>query len=165
MDSSLIHQGRFSEVDTTRGGGAVHGLAVSRFVGDIAWAVDYGSLAHAVYLIVKIMALRSRSMSIAAVVARISRSSTSLPFFCSLALALPVPDCTFYTVTITYVYVRCYDPWYKSVIQLGVGLYGIHNLGPAALGSVYPVETSTSLYNLYISVPVASDGSIFYFCL
>ena len=26
----------------------------------------------------------------------------------------------------------------------------IHNLGPAALGSVYPVETSTSLYNLYM---------------
>ena len=41
-------------------------------------------------------------------------------------------------------------PWYKSVIQLGVGLYGIHNLGPTALGSVYPVQTSTSLYNLYL---------------
>ena len=84
-------------------------------------------------------------MSTAAVVARISRSSTSLPFLGSLAL--PVPDCSFYTVT---TYVRCYAPWYKSVIQLGVGLYGIHYLGPAALGSVYPVETSTSLYNLYI---------------
>ena len=45
---------------------------------------------------------------------------------------------------------RCYAPWYKLVIQLGVGLYGIHNLGPMALGSVYPVETSTLLYNLYI---------------
>ena len=61
------------------------------------------------------------------------------------SLALPVPDCSFYTVS---TYVRCYGPWYKSVIQLGVGLYGIHNLGPAALGCVYPVETSTSLYNL-----------------
>ena len=30
-------------------------------------------------------------------------------------------------------------------------LYGIHNLGPAALGSVYPVGTSTSLYNLYVT--------------
>ena len=40
--------------------------------------------------------------------------------------------------------------WYKSVIQLGFGLYGIHNLVPAALGRVYPVETSTSLYNLYL---------------
>ena len=28
-------------------------------------------------------------------------------------------------------------------------LWDKHNLGPAALGSVYPVETSTSLYNLY----------------
>ena len=44
---------------------------------------------------------------------------------------------------------RCYAPWYKSVIQLGVGPYGIHNLGPAALSCVYPIETSTSLYNLY----------------
>ena len=88
---------------------------------------------------------RSRSMSIAAVVAPISRNSTSLPFLSSLVL--PVPDCSFYTVT---TYVRCYAPWYKSVIQFGVGLYGIHNLGPAALGSVYPVETSTSLYNLYL---------------
>ena len=62
------------------------------------------------------------------------------------SLALPVRDCSFYTVT---TYMRCYAPWYKSVIQLGVGFYGIHNL-PAALGCVYPrVETSTSLYNLY----------------
>ena len=45
---------------------------------------------------------------------------------------------------------RCYATWYKSVIQFGVGLYGIHNLGPTTLGRVYPVETSTSLYNLYI---------------
>ena len=45
---------------------------------------------------------------------------------------------------------RCYAPWYKSVIQLGFGLYGIHNLVPVALGRVYPVETSTSLYNLYL---------------
>ena len=83
-------------------------------------------------------------MSIAAVVALISRSSTSLP---SVLWHCPCPiQCSFYTVT---TYVRCYAPWYKSVIQLGVGLYGIHNLGPAALGSVYPVETSTSLYNLY----------------
>ena len=44
-------------------------------------------------------------------------------------------------------------PCYKSVIQLGVGLYGIHNLGPTALGGVYPVETSTSLYKLYWEVP------------
>ena len=73
----------------------------------------------------------------------LTKLHSSLPFLCSLAL---VPDCSFYTVT---TYVRCYAPWYKSVIQLGVGLYGIHNLGPAALGSVYPVETSTSLYNLY----------------
>ena len=85
-------------------------------------------------------------MSTAAVIARISRSSTSLPFLGSLAL--PVPDCSFYTVT---TYVRCYAPWYKSVIQLSVGLYGIHYRGPVPLGSVhvYPVETSTSLYNLY----------------
>ena len=38
-------------------------------------------------------------------------------------------------------------------IQLSVDPYGIHNLGPAALGCVYPVETSTSLYNLYIFYP------------
>ena len=51
---------------------------------------------------------------------------------------------------------RCYAPWYKSVIQLSFGLYTIHNLGvPAALGCVYPVETSTSLYNLYL-YPTAS---------
>ena len=61
--------------------------------------------------------------------------------------ALPVPDCSFYTVA---TYVRCYAPWYKSVIQLGVGLYSIHDLGPVALGCVYPVETSTLLYNLYL---------------
>ena len=68
--------------------------------------------------------------------------------FCPISsLALPVLDCSFYTVT---TYVRCYAPWYKSVIQLGVGLYGIHNLVPAALGSEYPVETSTLLCNLYI---------------
>ena len=41
-------------------------------------------------------------------------------------------------------------PWDKSVIQLSFGLYGIHNLMLAALGCVYPVETSTSLYNLYM---------------
>ena len=34
-------------------------------------------------------------------------------------------------------------PWYKLVIQLGVGLNGIQNLGPVALGCLYPVETST----------------------
>ena len=51
-----------------------------------------------------------------------------------------------------YTYALCYAPWYKSVIQLGFGLYGIHNLVPVALGSVYPVETSTSLYNLYINI-------------
>ena len=88
-------------------------------------------------------------MSIAAVVARISRSSTCLPFLsCRFSVGyLPVPDCSFYTVTTC---ARCYAPRYKSVIQLDVGLFGIHNLGPAALGSVYPVETSTSLYNLYV---------------
>ena len=84
-------------------------------------------------------------MSTAAVIVLISRSSTPLPFLGSLAR--PCLITLFYTVT---TYVRCYAPWYKSVIQLGVGLYGIHNLGPAALGSVYPVETSTSLYNLYL---------------
>ena len=72
------------------------------------------------------------------------------------SLALPVPDCSFYTVA---TYVRCYAPWYKPVIQLGVGLYGIHNLGPAALGSVYPIETSTSLYNLYLSYMLSSMSS------
>ena len=46
-------------------------------------------------------------------------------------------------------YTHCYAPWYKSVIQLGFSLYGIHNLVPAALGCVYPIEASTSLYNLY----------------
>ena len=52
---------------------------------------------------------------------------------------------------------HCYAPWYKSVIQLGFGLYGIHNLVPAALGSVYPVETSTS-YNLYIHTYMCNLG-------
>ena len=42
------------------------------------------------------------------------------------------------------------------MVQLGVGPYVIHNLGPAALGCVYPVETSTSLYNLYLTI----DGSM-----
>ena len=79
-------------------------------------------------------------MSIAAVGARI-------PSRFSVLSSLPVPDCSFYTVTTC---ARCYAPWYKSVIQLGIGLYGIHNLGAVALGSVYPVETSTLLYNLYL---------------
>ena len=34
---------------------------------------------------------------------------------------------------------------YNSVL-----VYGIHNPGPTALSSVYPVDTSTSLYNLYL---------------
>ena len=55
------------------------------------------------------------------------------------------------SVFIALLRARCYDPLYKSVIQLGVRLYGIHNHGPTALCSVYPVETSTSLYNLYIT--------------
>ena len=42
----------------------------------------------------------------------------------------------------------------EAMVQVGYttrfGLCGIHNLGPVALGCVYPVETSTSLYNLYI---------------
>ena len=38
-----------------------------------------------------------------------------------------------------------------QVGQLGVSPYSIHNLGPVALGGVYPIETSTSLYNLYVS--------------
>ena len=39
--------------------------------------------------------------------------------------------------------------WF-GLVRFGLySLYGIHNLGPAALGCVYPVETSTSLYNLY----------------
>ena len=45
----------------------------------------------------------------------------------------------------------------KSVIQLGFGFYGIHNLVPAALGRVYPVETSTSLYNLYLESLARSE--------
>ena len=94
--------------------------------------------------LVKIMALQV-DVNSSSRCADLAKLPTSLPFLGSLAL--PVPDCSFYTVT---TYMRCYAPWYKSVIQLGVGLYGIHNLGPAALGSVYPVETSTSLYNLYL---------------
>ena len=47
-------------------------------------------------------------------------------------------------------YAHCHVPWYKSVIQLGFSLYSIHNLVPVALNSVYPVETFTMLYNLYI---------------
>ena len=31
-------------------------------------------------------------------------------------------------------------------------LWDKHNLGPAALSCVYPVETSTSLYNLYMYI-------------
>ena len=49
------------------------------------------------------------------------------------SLALPVPDCSFYTVA---TYVRCYAPWYKSVIQLGVGLYTVYtkkNLRPSVV--------------------------------
>ena len=61
----------------------------------------------------------------------------------------PCPDCSFYTITTC---TRCYASQYKLVIQLSVSLFGIHNLGPAALGSVYPVETSTSLYNLYLQM-------------
>ena len=62
-------------------------------------------------------------------------------------------------------FVRCYAPWYKSVLQLGFGLYGIHNLVPVALGSVYPVETSTSLYNIYITSYVCtSTNHLFVFC-
>ena len=34
--------------------------------------------------------------------------------------------------------------------MISFSLYGIHNLLPVALGSVYAVETSTSLYNLYL---------------
>ena len=47
-------------------------------------------------------------------------------------------------------YAHCHVPWYKSVIQLGFSFYSIHNLVPVALSSVYPVETFTLLYNLYI---------------
>ena len=71
------------------------------------------------------------------------RILSTLSTYCAHAM----PGRCFYSVTTC---ARCYAPWYKSVIQLGVGLYGIHNLGPTALSSVYPVETSTSLYNLYV---------------
>ena len=72
---------------------------------------------------------------------------TKLHFSLVSSLALPEPDCSFYTVV---TYVRCYALCYKSVIQLGVGLYGIHG--------VYPIETSTLLYNLYKRAPVPIDG-------
>ena len=36
-----------------------------------------------------------------------------------------------------------------DIRNLGLQI-AIHNLGPTALGCVYPVETSTLLYNLYI---------------
>ena len=43
----------------------------------------------------------------------------------------------------------------------------LHNLVPAALGCVYPVETSTSLYNLYI-IPTCchrNKGEVEYICM
>ena len=43
----------------------------------------------------------------------------------------------------------------------------LHNLVPAALGRVYPVETSTSLYNLYI-IPTCchrNKGEVEYICM
>ena len=42
-----------------------------------------------------------------------------------------------------------FTPLWKAQEGEMVGLYGIHNLLPVALSSLYPVETSTLLYNLY----------------
>lgn len=52
--------------------------------------------------------------------------------------------------SITILYHGCTNGTYKLVLQLGVGLYGRHKLGSVAFSSVYPIETSTSLYNQYI---------------
>ena len=40
-----------------------------------------------------------------------------------------------------------------------------HNFGPATLGCVYPVETSTSLYNLYLEHGVIKYCNVIGQCL
>ena len=52
-------------------------------------------------------------------------------------------------------YIHCYSPWYKLVIQSGVSLCSIHNLGPAVLGSVYPCRPPAScITDTYICISI-----------
>ena len=90
-DSSLVHQGRFSEVDTTTG----WAMRRSWLSGEsICVRHCLGCRSLIVWLTRLVKLWRSRSMSITAVVAPISRSSTFLPsvlWHCPCLIALFIP--------------------------------------------------------------------------
>ena len=88
-----------------------------------------------------------------AVAGKVSRSSVSVTFqraFWYYKLCKPMINGSRFIPCYYKHALLC--PWYKSVLQLSFGLYGIHNLVTVALGILYPVETSTTYTCTYPSI-------------